>query len=55
MGGAIGIAIGIPFIKNKVGPGAKIANDYNARVIADGGVVESLNCVIDGINNLDAI
>jgi len=38
-----------------VGPGAKIANDYKARVIADGGVVESLDCVIDVINNLDAI
>jgi len=38
-----------------IGPGAKIAETYQARVIADGGVVESLDCVIDIINNLDAI
>ena len=37
------------------GPGAKIANDYKARVVADGGVVEALDCVIAIINNLDAI
>ena len=36
-------------------PGGEIAEAYSIRVIADGGVVESLDCVVDGINNLDAI
>ena len=38
-----------------VSPGKAIADAYETRVIADGGVVEALSCVIDGINNLDAI
>jgi|TARA_R110002167_G_scaffold43706_2_gene131948 hypothetical protein len=36
-------------------PGGEIAEAYSIRVIADGGVVESLDCVIDGINNLAKI
>ncbi len=51
----IGISNALTGQGGDVGPGAKIANDYKVRVIADGGVVESLDCVIDIINNLDAI
>jgi hypothetical protein len=38
-----------------IGPGKEIAEGYQARIVTDGGVVEALDCVIDGINNLDAI
>ena len=38
-----------------IGPGKEIAEAYETRVVADGGIVEALDCVIDGINNLDAI
>ena len=51
----IGISNALTGQGGSVAPGKEIAETYQARVIADGGVVESLDCVIDGINNLDAI
>ena len=51
----IGISNAITGQGGSVGPGKAIADAYETRVIADGGVVEALSCVIDIINNLDAI
>lgn len=51
----IGISNALTGQGGSLGPGKAIADDYETRVIADGGVVEALSCVIDGINNLDAI
>lgn len=51
----IGISNALTGQGGSIGPGKEIAEAYQARVIADGGVVESLDCVIDIINNLDAI
>jgi hypothetical protein len=47
----IGISIGItPFPQ---GDGGVLALDYTNRVTADGGVVESVDCMIFKLNNLD--
>lgn len=51
----IGISNALTGQGGSVGPGKAIADAYKTRVVADGGVVEALSCVIDGINNLDAI
>ena len=51
----IGISNALTGQGGAIAPGKEIAEAYQARVIADGGVVESLDCVIDIINNLDAI
>jgi hypothetical protein len=51
----IGISNALTGQGGVIGPGKEIAEAYEIRVVADGGVVESLDCVIDIINNLDAI
>ena len=51
----IGISNALTGQGGSVAPGKAMADAYEIRVIADGGVVEALSCVIDGINNLDAI
>jgi hypothetical protein len=51
----IGISNALTGQGGSVSTGKAIADAYETRVVADGGVVEALSCVIDGINNLDAI
>ena len=51
----IGISNALTGQGGAIGPGKAIADAYETRVVADGGVVEALSCVVDGINNLDAI
>ncbi len=53
----IGLLIGISnaITGKDRGIGTAIANEYSIRVIADGGVVESLPCVVNAINNLEAL
>lgn len=56
LGLSISISNSIPTnLSSLILPGEEIAEAYSIRVIVDGGVVESLDCVIDGVNNLAKI
>jgi hypothetical protein len=48
----VGVSIGVtPFAQ---GGGAVIALNYEARVIADGGTCEGIDCVIFELNDLNS-
>jgi hypothetical protein len=47
----IGIGVGLPFIK----AGGGIAQDFQNRVLADGGTFEAMACLNSIINSLQSI
>ena len=50
-----GYGFGYGFKSYGVGIGKELAEAYEIRVLADGGVVENLSCVIAALNKLDKI
>ena len=52
---ALGFGIGIPFIRRRGGTANTIVKDFKARVEADGGTFEAVNCMQTTITDLQNI